>query len=314
MGTMIVRPRGLEMTLAVLISFFFAAWTLQAETLRPETFEGCSWPGPKPNWALDRTLQGLDSARSLSHVEMIRLLHDAGASVSFISEQDANTEVSLEFYEPVTARELLDEMLTRNPDFRLGVFSNRLLIYPSRQDYDTVVEIGITREVKRIIGLSEVLRDLRAKSPVLSGLRLPTLRRLGTFYGDFIYIGGVQTVAEHLVSLVAGRPSANFVIFPGTEGTMQFSLMNADIVEEFFLEIPDKVSVRDEFQVVPRLTLVDGTSVTLIGSGCGVYFDSNDESIIAIDQGGRATATGKGTAWLQAKYEGSIRNVEIRVD
>jgi hypothetical protein len=314
MGTRITKRRCSELACAMSLLLFMAAWTLQAETLRPEAFEGCSWTGPEPDWTLDRTIQGLDSAGSLNHTEIIRLFHDSGVSISLISEADASTDVGFQSSEPVTARELIDEILTQNPDYRLGLVSGRLLIYPSKPDYDALIEIGDTREVKRVVGLSEVLRELRAKSPVLSRLRLPTLRPFGTFYRDLISVGGARTVVEHLVSLVAGGPSANFVILPGADGSMQFSLLKAHIVEEFFLEMPEKVKIGAEFRVVPRVNLVDGMSVTLIGSGCGVYFESNDDSILTIDQGGRATAVGQGTVWLQAKYEGSTRNVEIQVD
>ena len=300
-----------SMSSAVLVAVLFGTST---PALCEDTFEGCSWTGPGLDWTLNRTLPPVDLAGPFSSAVVMRL-HEFGVPISFFSETAKDPDVRFQRSEPTTVRELLDEVMPQIPDYRLELVSGKLVIYPLDSGYDAPVDLGDTRDSKRAAVLFWVLRELRSKSPKLHGVELPTLRGpFGGFYGTLVSVGGVRTVAEHLVSLVARSPSVSFVIFPGMEDSLESGFLWADVIDDFFLETPEKVEAGRSFQVTPRLTLVDGTSVTLIGSGCGVYFDSNDESIIAIDQGGRATATGKGTAWLQAKYEGSIRNVEIRVD
>ncbi len=274
-------------------------------------FEGCSWTGPKPDWTLDRTLPWVDVVGSLGSREVMGLLHDSGASISFIAGAGEDPTIRYQSSGPTTVRELVDEMIAETPGYRLDVVGDKLVIYPVGVGYDALVEIGDYRKEKRVMALGEVLRELRSKSPVPSGLRLPTLRPFSG-YGDLISVGGVRTVVEHLVSLVAGSPSASFLIRPRTDGSMQFSLMLAKVIDDLILEAPKKVEVGAEFQVVPRVFLVDGTPVTLIGSGCGVRLES-DESLLKIDQGGRAVAVAKGTGWIQAKYAGITVQVEIEV-
>jgi hypothetical protein len=159
-----------------------------------------------------------------------------------------------------------------------------------------------------------VLGELRSKSPQLRGLRLPTLR--GPFaglYGDLISVEGPRTVVEHLVSLVAGSPSATFVVRAAADSSMEFGLLWADVIEDLLLEAPRKVEIGTEFQVVPRVILADGTPVTLIGPGCGVDYQSTDESILTIDSGGHALAIGKGRVGIVGKYDGKAAYVEVEV-
>ncbi len=279
--------------------------------LHAETVGDCSWPGPDPDWILDRPLPRVDVVGPLGSREVLDLLLDSGASISLISGAGKDPDVRFQRLESTTVRELLDEMIAQTPGYRLDVVGGKLVIYPYDSGYDAFVEIGDYRKVKRVAALGEVLRELRSKSPVLSGLQLPTLRPFGG-YGDLISVGGVRTVVEHLVSLVAGSPSASCVILPRADGSMQFSLVLAKVIDDFLLEAPKKVKVGAEFQVVPRVFLVDGTPVTLIGSGCGVRLKS-DESLLKIDQGGRAVAIANGTGWIQATYAKKTRHVKIEV-
>lgn len=309
MADQLTSPRRSRVRFALVV----IALVILASPLYAETFEGCSWAGPKPEWTLDLTLPEVNLAGALGSREVIGRLHAAGVSVSFISAAGAGPEVDFKRFEPISVRELLDELMAQAPDYRLSVVGGKLVIYPLDSGYDELVEVGDSREEKRIAAFDKVIKELRSKSPVLDGLRLPTLRPFGGLYGNLISVGGVRTVVEHLVSLVTGSPSANFVIRPRKDGAMQYGLMWADVVEALRLEMPRRVEVGEEFQVVPRVFLVDGTPVTLIGSGCGVRLESNDESLLEIYLDGRGVAIAEGTAWIQAKYEGITVNVKVEV-
>lgn len=285
---------------------------MAASPVRAEAFEGCSWAGPDPEWALDRTLPTVDLVGSLGFREVIDLLHDSGSPISFISMAAKDPDVRFQRSETTTIRELLDEVMAQTPSYRLDVVSGKLVIYPLDDGYDALVEIGESREEKRVSALFSILTELRSKSPVLRDLRLPTLRPFGGIYQDLISVGGVRTVVEHLVSLIAGSPSATFVIRRRADSSMEFSLMWADVIEDLLLEAPKKVEVGTEFQVVPRVILADGTSATLIGSGCGVEYETN-ESLLKVDPGGSAVAFTKGTVGIQAKYEAKSAYVKVEV-
>ena len=287
---------------------------LAALPLGAETFEGCSWAGPDLEWALDRILLPVDLVGSFGSREVIDLLHDSGAPISFISRVAKDPEVRFQRSEATTVRELLEEVMAKTPGYRFDVISGKLVIYPSDDGYDTLVEIGDPREAKRASALFSVLRELRSKNSVLRSLRLPGLTGpFGGIYSDMISVGGARTVIEHLVSLVAGSPSTAFWIHNRADGSMEFGLLWADVIEDLLLEAPKKVEVGKEFQVVPRVILVDGTPVTLIGPGCGVDYQSTDESILTIDSGGHALAIGKGRVGIVGKYDGKAAYVEVEV-
>ncbi len=308
MGADLLTARGARVTAVLGILLCGMA----ASPLHAETFEGCSWTGPDPDWIFDRTLPAVDLVGTLGS-EVIGFLHDAGTPVSFISATAKPPEVRIQSSEPTTIRELLDEVTTQTPGYQLDVVDGKLVIYPLGEGYDALVDLGNPREIKRVSALFSVIRELRSKSLVLRGLRLPTLRPFGGLYGDLISVGGARTVVEHLASLVAGSPSATFLMLAGADGSMDFGLMWADVIEDLLLVVPEKVEVREEFQVIPRVIIAGGTPVTLIGLGCGVDYESTDESILKIDRSGRAVAITKGAGGVQAKYEAQVAYAKIEV-
>jgi hypothetical protein len=284
---------------------------LAAFPLSAETFEGCSWAGPDLDWVLGRTLPSVDLVGHLG-TEVIDFLLEAGAPISFISRAAQDPEVRFQRSEPTTVEELLDDVIAQTPGYRLDVVSGRVVIYPFDEGYDALVDLGKFREAKRAAAVILLYRELRLKIPNLHSLR-PVLRGpLAGIWGDLISVGGTRTVAEHLTSLVVGSPSATFVIHAPADGWRNFGLKWANLIEELLIVAPKKVEVGTAFQVVPRVNLADGTPVTLIGSGCGVRFET-DESVLKIDPGGSAVAITKGTVGIQAKYEGKAAYVEVEV-
>jgi hypothetical protein len=284
---------------------------VSAIPLPAETFEGCSWTGPDLDWVLERTLPALDVEGSLSS-DVVEFLHRAGVPISFISRSAEDPEVRFQHPEGATVRDLLEDVLVQAPGYRLDVVNGKPVIYPISEGYDALIDLGDPYQAKRASALLSVLPELRSKSPALSSLRLPTFKWL-TGYGDLIVVGGVRTVVEHLVSLVAGRPSFALLILRRADGLMDSGLSKVDIIRDFFLEAPKKVKIGAKFQAVPRVVLADGSLVTLIGSGCGVEYESPAESILKVNRGGLAVATAKGTSLVQAKYEGIAVYAEIEV-
>ena len=281
-----------------------------------ETFEGCSWAGPEPELILDRTLPAVDLMGSLGS-EVIDFLHGVGAPVAFISRAAEDPDVRFQRSGATTIRELIDEVLAQAPGYRLGVVGRKLVIYPIDEGFGALVTLGEPREVRRVDALLDLVHELGLRSPVLGDLWGPTLRPFGTVCSDLISVGGPRTVVEHLVTLVVGRPTLTFVIYGHPYGGRKFSLRTADLIKEFLLEAPKRVEVGEEFQVVPRIVLADGKPVTLIGSECWVYYQSLDESILKIDDGGRVIAIAEGTGGIFGKYEdaaGASVDVEVSND
>ncbi len=266
-----------------------------------EAIGDCSWTGPEPEWILDRPLPAVDLTGSLVP-EVIKYLHAAGAPISAISRAEEDSEIRIQRPPGMTIRELLDEVMRQAPGYRLETVSGRLVIYPSGGAYDAVIELGEVREVKRAGAQISVVRELRSRSSPLPGLG--TVLR-GPFFGtgDLIPFGGTRSVVEHLVSVTAGSPSIAFAVAPSRDGKMYFSLLRADVIEDFLLEVPEKVEVGEEFQAVPRVILTSGETVTLLGPECGVEYHSTDEAILKVDRRGHAVAVGAGRDGIYAIYE-----------
>ena len=93
---------------------------------------------------------------------------------------------------------------------------------------------------------------------------------------------------------------------------MYLGLLWVQVVEDLLLEAPKKVTVGEEVQLVLRVIIKGGKQVTLIGSGCGVTYQSVDDSI-QIDDEGRAVAVAKGMSGIVAFYEGKGTSAKIQV-
>ncbi len=280
--------------------------------LRAETVGDCSWAGPDPDWILDRPLPAVDLVGSLGS-EFIDLLYEAKAPIAFISMATEDPEVRFQRSEATTVRDLLDEVLAQTPGYRLEVVGGKLVIYPFEGGFDALVDLGNPREETREAAWFSVSRELSSKVPELHDFRAIHGRRSGGSWIDEISVGGARTVVEHLVSLAAGSPSVTFLMVPGRTGAMRLYLTWIQVIEDILPEAPGKVKVGEVFQVVPRVILAGGTPVTLIGPGCGVEYHNSDESILKIDQTGRAVAVGKGSDGFSAFYQATGVFVDVEV-
>ena len=304
-------------SLAMLLSML-AAMPLCAENL-----EGCSWTVPDSDWTLDRVLPEVDLAGTLES-DVIPLLYREGVPISFIARSARDPEVHVRRSGPMTVRELLDEVMVETPGYRLEDVGGKLVIYPSGEGFDSLVDLGEVREAMRAAAWVTVIRRFDSASPHLRGLRTSfrgSYLSSGAFdrssdnnpWNDSISFGGVRRAVEHLVSLIAGSPSAAFTIAADDEGRRRFDLRSADTVVNLLLEAPRRVAVGEEFRVYPRAILAGGTEVTLIGSGCGVAYQTSDDAI-RIDEEGRAVASAEGTSGIFAFYEekGVFAEIEVK--
>ena len=291
--------------------------------LAAETFKGCNWAGLDPNRTLDRALFEIDLKGSLGS-DLISFLHEVGVPISFISMADDEPKVRIRHTGTISIRELLEDVLTQAPGYRLEIVSSKLVLYPLNEDFDMLVDLGELREANRVAAWLSTIRTFDSTSAGLSGLRTAFSGSAlvvddtshapsdNNPWEDQISIGGVRPAIEHLVSLIAGSPSAAFMIGARSEGWRNFSLTLADVVADLLLEAPERVKVGDEIELYPRIILNGGEQVTLIGTECGVAYQSVDDSI-QIDERGRAVAIAKGSSGIYAFYEGKGVFAEFQV-
>lgn len=272
-----MRPRLLKVCcLRVALLAIPLLQIVAALPLRAEPVNDCSWAGPDLTWVLERPLPAIDVVGSLGSDEILGLLHDAGAPISFIAGVTEDPEVHFQRSVPFTVRYLLDEIMAQTPGYRLDVISGKVVIYPSEARYDQIVEMDPKRVKKRFSAFFTVLEGLGLKSSLFHENRLPSRRGELGYQGDEVSVGGSRSVVEHLLSLVAGTPSGNIVIKPREDGLMTLAFWWADLIESFLIEVPERIDVGKAFQILPRLTLVDGTTVELTGGGCGIRYQTTE--------------------------------------
>src|SRR5947209_7084929 len=100
----------------------------------------CAWNGPPISQVLSRHLGSREISGPLG-ATVIPFLQAKGLTISFISQGIGDSTVQLKINATATVRDVLDEITRQAPAYRYGTFDNKVIIYPEREGYDTLVEI-----------------------------------------------------------------------------------------------------------------------------------------------------------------------------
>jgi hypothetical protein len=132
-------------------------------------------------------------------------------------------------------------------------------------------------------------------------------------YGDEIEVGGNRLIIDHLVSLVQGRPQRVYSVSPRLDGRVYFEFVSVKLLDVLILQLPSTVGIDETFVAAVTARLPDGTVISLTGPKCGVSYETNDPTVVEIDELGKAAARKRGIAVLAAKYESMWATAQIKV-
>jgi len=280
---------------------------------------GCEWNGPAIDWVLARHPPAGEVAGTVAGT-IVPLLQRSGIPLCFVSTATGDEQVSLNAGTATSLRDLLDEVVRQAPGYRFAAIDGRIVLYPKDPAYDAPVDLGKVRTMTRAAAYFFVLGGLREKTKMLRNLAT-VLRDEGVRtepeeagrpggdkmpYGDEIEVGGKRPIVDHLVSVVQGRPQRVFSVSPTLDGRVYFEFVSVKLLDELILQLPSTVGIDETFVAAVTARLPDGTVISLTGPKCGVSYETNDPSVVEIDEMGKAAARKRGIAVLAAKYE-SIR-------
>jgi hypothetical protein len=275
----------------------------------------CDGGGPSSSWVLS-SRPPLGIMEGHLGAEIFHHLHVLGIPVSFVSRSSGDPYVRLQVPTGTTTKGILEAIQAQAPGYQIGVVDGRVVLYPKDERYDAQIDITAKNDVTRGAAIYPLLRELKAKSEVLSLLVPPALRVMGrSIWGYKVNVGGSRSAIEHIVSLMGNDPSITLRVVATGGGHLAYELDWTPVVRKIDLHVPSTVHVGAGFQVAVTGRLADGTTISLSGENCGVTYNVLNGGFVDVDNAGRGVALKKGEGLIGVIYEGyQSATAEVRVE
>jgi hypothetical protein len=278
----------------------------RSEPLHPDLAD-CAWPEVSVERLLARSVESLSAHGVKVEVAVAELESKVGLPLSFI-QAFPEAKVDLDLH-GATVRQVLDAIVTGAPQYRYGIISDRLVLYPRDPKWELPIDHLHLGPGPRLQITRDLARELRQRLPVFATLGGPWSSGNGYTYRDIVQVGGPAPVLNLLVQLLGNRPSTYFLLVK-EDGWLGPSLSVSSVAQlrSVKLSAAKTISRRQDETTQLRLagTLAyDGSTKDLTSGACGTTYTVSDERVLTVSPDGLVTRRGSGKAEVFASNEAS---------
>jgi len=162
------------------------------------------------------------SEDNLSIYELVKYLRDKqSVPISFIGNVKEGS-ISID-KDGIKINELLKEITTKYPEYRFGVFYNKLVLYKNDPEYHLVAHrisyVGTRKDIfeKLLISIQEQHPDSKLPKIVYKDILVSNQ------FDSKVNLVGNSTFLEHLVELIHRRPNVYFNLLVSDSGDMELA-------------------------------------------------------------------------------------------
>jgi hypothetical protein len=278
----------------------------RSEPLHPDLAD-CAWPEVSVERLLARSVESLSVHGVKVEVAVAELESKVGLPLSFI-QAFPEAKVDLDLH-GATVRQVLDAIVTGAPQYRYGIISDRLVLYPRDPKWELPIDHLHLGPGPRLQITRDLARELSQRLPVFATLGGPWASGNGYTYRDIVQVGGPAPVLDLLVQLLGNRPSTYFLLVK-EDGWLGPSLSVSSVAQLRSVKLSAAKTILRRQDETTQLRLVgtlayDGSTKDLTSGACGTTYTVSDERVLKVSPDGLVTRRGSGKAEVFASNEAS---------